>query len=509
MKICVLALIVIGLVPCVCLAATYQQITSGLAYDYSPSWSPDGAEIVFSSVRSIEKIWRVSVDGIGLTKLTLNDSTLDYWPAWSPLGDRIAYCRDSAWVQPRTQTIWTMSPMGDAFQQITSGPSDITPCWSPDGSLIAFSRSGDLWIVPSAGGAPIQLTSGPDTDDFPDWSPDGSEIAFRRIRDGNRDVWRLNVGTGDETRLTDSPEQEEHPSWSPDGCLIAYQGLLGGLHTIFVMPFEGGEPVPVTSDFGYHAEEPDWSPDGSRIALRPFGHYCHLWIASQLALPGVRVTGGSEFRPVSFLGEVFLDTVVTINVAAGSGPILAGDCYGTEATMVDDILIMDIRHPDGSSASFVHDYSGGCQGFLTELSPTYLGQVFEPGIDTVHVTLRDGCGRLLGTTPIYLVSRPGDAGVGPQARDGRATAWRLSPNPSSTAARLDFSIDQTSQVKIEIYNAIGQKIRLLVDTNATPGDHSVLWDGRDDNGRRVTPGVYFSRGMIGRETHTLKVIRVE
>jgi len=87
-----------------------------------------------------------------------------------------------------------MPATGGAAEQLTSGPvADMHPCWSPDGTTIAFmsERTGnrDLWIVPSTGGIPIQITDHPDGDLYPCWSPDGSRIAFASERTGNSEIW--------------------------------------------------------------------------------------------------------------------------------------------------------------------------------------------------------------------------------------------------------------------------------------------------------------------------------
>ena len=45
-------------------------------------------------------------------------------------------------------SIWVMSATGGGVTQITSAPgNDVSPSWSPDGSLIAFSRNADIWVI--------------------------------------------------------------------------------------------------------------------------------------------------------------------------------------------------------------------------------------------------------------------------------------------------------------------------------------------------------------------------
>ena len=63
------------------------------------------------------------------------------------------------------------------------------PAPSPDGSQIAFSWQGDLWLVPVQGGQATRLTAHPAVERFPIWSGDGRLIAFASNRHGNDDIF--------------------------------------------------------------------------------------------------------------------------------------------------------------------------------------------------------------------------------------------------------------------------------------------------------------------------------
>jgi Tol biopolymer transport system component len=60
------------------------------------------------------------------------------------------------------------------------GPDDRFPAFSPDGSMVAFTKDDDIWVVPSTSGAPVQVTTDPALDLHPTWSPDGTLLAFSR-----------------------------------------------------------------------------------------------------------------------------------------------------------------------------------------------------------------------------------------------------------------------------------------------------------------------------------------
>ena len=101
--------------------------------------------------------------------------------------------------------------------------------WSPDGKQIAFvsniSGRNNIWLVPSTGGWPTQLTISDQRQVSPAWSPDGSWIAYASDYDGNEqwDIFLVSPKTGEVVNLTTSKEiSEESPIWSPDSKQVAY-----------------------------------------------------------------------------------------------------------------------------------------------------------------------------------------------------------------------------------------------------------------------------------------------
>ena len=101
--------------------------------------------------------------------------------------------------------------------------------WSPDGKQIAFTSNisgrNNIWLVPSSGGWPSQLTISEQRQTKPAWSPDGNWIAYASDYDGNEqwDIFLVSPKTGEVVNLTTTKEiSEESPVWSPDSKQIAY-----------------------------------------------------------------------------------------------------------------------------------------------------------------------------------------------------------------------------------------------------------------------------------------------
>jgi len=76
------------------------------------------------------------------------------------------------------------------------------------------------------------------------------------------------------------------------------------------------------------------------------------------------------------------------------------------------------------------------------------------------------------------------------------------PNPFNPTTTIQFDIPSETKVLIELYDLLGQKVCTLVQTNYQPGFHSVLWDGKNDNGSPMSAGTYFIK-MVTKEYQKL------
>src|SRR5437879_8972017 len=103
---------------------------------------------------------------------------------------------------------------------------------SPDGKWVAYTVStpdmdanrgmSNIWVVPTAGGAAMQLTqSGHDSS--PVWSPDGKTLAFLSSRSGESQVYLLSMVGGEAHTLTKLSTGADMVKWSPDGKTIAFR----------------------------------------------------------------------------------------------------------------------------------------------------------------------------------------------------------------------------------------------------------------------------------------------
>jgi hypothetical protein len=81
----------------------------------------------------------------------------------------------------------------------------------------------------------------------------------------------------------------------------------------------------------------------------------------------------------------------------------------------------------------------------------------------------------------------------------------VTPNPAREAARIAFTLPEASNVRLAIHDPQGKRVRRLLDGRHEAGPHAVVWDGRDERGEPVPPGVYFCRFEGGGQTLSQRV----
>ncbi|MCK4311381.1 MAG: T9SS type A sorting domain-containing protein, partial [Candidatus Cloacimonetes bacterium] len=81
------------------------------------------------------------------------------------------------------------------------------------------------------------------------------------------------------------------------------------------------------------------------------------------------------------------------------------------------------------------------------------------------------------------------------------------PNPFNPSTTIAYSVNEAGNVSIELYNIKGQKVCTLVDEYKNAGQHSIQWNGKDNNNQSVASGIYFYKMRAGgRYTSTKKMI---
>lgn len=80
------------------------------------------------------------------------------------------------------------------------------------------------------------------------------------------------------------------------------------------------------------------------------------------------------------------------------------------------------------------------------------------------------------------------------------------PNPFNPSTNITFSIPKSTNITLEVFSILGEKIKTLASGYYTAGMHKVIWDGRDANGSTAASGLYFYRLSVGINSFTKKAI---
>lgn len=303
---------------------TMEDIFS-LEYAEDPRISPDGRSVVYvrrsmdrMSDRVVGSLWTIDAGGGRHRPLATGFESVSH-PRWSPDGGRLAWVgtRDG---ETRIWMRWMDSGEMAAVSDPRGRPSSLA--WAPDGSALAFTMhvreeheaparlpskpDGAEWapgfkvidtfiyradgkgylepgyshvfVVPSEGGSPRQVTSGPFNHlGEPAWLPGAAQlvISANRREDADlepldSDLWLVPVAGGEMRQLTTRFGPDRAPAVSPDGRRIAFTGfddrLFGQTNErLYVLDLDSGEVSGQATDLDASVQAPAWDSGGRSI----------------------------------------------------------------------------------------------------------------------------------------------------------------------------------------------------------------------------------------------------
>ena len=323
------------------------RLTTSLAYDDQPKWSPDSSKIAFISDRDGHfEIYTMDANGGSQTRVT-NSFAAAGFPAWSPDGTKIAFVRGDL-RNPNTFEIYVVDANGSNLTRLTNdGFVDGVPAWSPDGTQIVFMSGGSVFdpnsfeiytMNATDGGHRTRLTINTIADGQPSYSPDGTKILFASgdaLNPNGIEIYVMNADGSNRVQLTSNSVTDGFPVWSFDGANIVFASGSVNDETsveLFMMNANGTSPARLTSN-----SELDWFPDWQRIATPP----SQIQIASNTAVfehvgtAAISVTRTGNTAGMASVGYATSDSAGVNNCNAVTGNASARCDYETTVGRLD------------------------------------------------------------------------------------------------------------------------------------------------------------------------------
>ncbi|MEM9664532.1 MAG: PQQ-binding-like beta-propeller repeat protein [Bacteroidota bacterium] len=157
--------------------------------------------------------------------------------------------------------------------------------------------------------------------------------------------------------------------------------------------------------------------------------------------------------------------------------------------------------PDGGEVRLVPRLEGTLPaGFAYWIVDTDRREVLTPNADGVRLRLDEPTRHLqvvIGT-PAFLARQHPEASLTPREP---ALAQNY-PNPFNPETQIRYAVSEEGPVRLEVFNALGQRVAVLVEAAQAPGRYTATWRGTDGQGRPVASGLYLYRLTTGRTTLT-------
>ncbi len=319
------------------------QMTNGPRGESAPRWSPDGRLIAFVATRDtdVAQIYLINDAGGEARQLT-HHATSPGNITWAPAGDAIYFVAD----EPKSKE-----------QRDRERQKDDVYAYDEN-----FQQQ-HLWKVTVADGAEHRITEGDYSVLDYALSRDGSRIALHRaptplLGDADQgEVWVLDTAGGHPVQLTHNQVGESNAQLSPDNTRVLF---LAGANArfesyyndnIFLVPAAGGTATPLLPDLAYEVEDAHWSRDGSSIVFQAnMGVHSELFQVDVATRAVRQITDGAHAIRAWAFDPATGKNLVSFDQPTNPGDLwqvatAGGNAPATQVTHVFDHLARDFRLP--------------------------------------------------------------------------------------------------------------------------------------------------------------------
>ena len=229
----------------------------------------------------------------------------------------------------------------------------------------------------------------------------------------------------------------------------------------------------------------------------------------------IKQESGVTYEYASFLSVFFVDAM-TGWISGNGGRILhttdGGNNWGEQVSNTFSSLV---------SAQFIDADTGWVVGRYGAILKTVDGgNIWEKqenetdkDLTAIHLVNSKNIWIVGGRGTILKIKPEQSVGVYPMdIKDVSLNSYKLLqnyPNPFNPDTYINYEIPKTSDVKLEIFNHLGQKVATLVDKKHSSGSYTVKWNGRDNMNREVASGVYLYRLQTKEFVYIRKLILIQ
>ncbi|MBZ0198364.1 MAG: T9SS type A sorting domain-containing protein [Ignavibacteriaceae bacterium] len=328
-----------------------------------------------------------------------------------------------------------------------------------------------------------------------------------------------------------------------DNSVYAASGILGGSNILLVEPYTGTASVVGFSNYDFIKSIAIHPTSKEIFGINSDSHGSSLikvnalegdsYLITDFTLPDISAlafTDSAELIAADLNGVLYkidignktIDSLVSTNMAISSlsfNPVnneLWASLYLPFGLNKDQVFKIDMTTGDTTlvgktglnvmTQALCFDAAGHLFGVTG--SSNQVGNFVSIDTATAQATV-------IGTTGVKnitgLAYTPGTITSAKGAETTLPTDFSLKqnyPNPFNPSTTIEFALPIASDLKVTIYNIVGEVVNTLINTNMSAGYHRAVWNARDNSGNRVSSGVYFyevkANGVDGRTFSQMK-----
>jgi Tol biopolymer transport system component len=409
-----------------------EQVTYDPSDKFRPQYSPDGNWIAYTVEDTLNECLNIyKIPPEGGEAINLTNDTISY--------ENQVWSSDNSWIMASGDYgLYKVTSDGSEPSVLIANGVISEPKWTSDDEWIYFERwcengenneyTHNIYKVRNDGTDTTCLLRGSGEYLQPQPLSDSEAICVK-LKGECYQIYK--IVNGQETQLTSDYFQNANPSLSPDGQWITYQKLdETGYWQIYKMLNDGLEETKLSND-ECNYETPVFSPDGE-------------WIAFSKCPKDT--SGSFEYSQICYIskdgGEEF-----ALNDPDG---IREYPCWSPDNAYIAYEKITD---------------DASCQDKTKKHK-----QLFR-----------------VSTNLKFRTGKEGDTRILPKV----FALYQNKPNPFRSKTNIRYAIPIECQVDLDIFDITGRILKTLVNNKQKPDYYTITWDGRDNNGKRVSQGIYF------------------